>query len=350
MNKEINIAGNAIGHESPCFIIAEAGVNHNGNVEMAKRLVLEAKKCGADCVKFQTFKAERVVTESAPKAAYQLLTTNPAESQLSMLKNLELDLSAYHELIMLCREHQIVFMSTPYSTEDVDFLDGLGVPAFKLSSISVAEPMFIQYVAKKGKPIILSTGMATLGEIDLAVRTVKNAGNDQLILLQCTTNYPSRNEDANLLAMKTIQGAFGGVVGYSDHTQDEVACIASIALGAKVIEKHFTLDKSLPGPDQSSSADPAEFSELVHKIRMTEMVLGSPRKEPCDIERTNSIGMRRSVVVKSGIKQGQVITPDMLTLKRPATGIAPALVDQILGRTVLRDLAEDHILTWSDIG
>lgn len=337
----------SVGAGHPAFVIAEAGVNHNGNVALAKQLIRAAKQTGADCVKFQTFKAERVVTQTAPKAHYQLGTTDPQESQLAMLRSLELDLSAYEDLLALCQRENILLLSTPYNREDVDFLDELGIPAFKLASIHIAEPEFLQYVARKGKPLIVSTGMATLAEVDEAVRAVRTTGNEQIVVLQCTTNYPSRLEDANLRAMVTMGQALDVAVGYSDHTQTHTACIAAIALGACVIEKHFTLDQSLPGPDQSSSSNPAEFEQLVRQIREAETALGSGRKEPCEAERANTVGMRRSVVAQSSIAKGTTITADLLTYKRPATGISPTRVSELLGQTATCDIAEGEMLTWA---
>jgi N-acetylneuraminate synthase/N,N'-diacetyllegionaminate synthase len=347
---QIEIAGRKIGDSHPVFIIAEVGVNHNSDIELAKQLVRKAKECGADCVKFQTFKAERVVIENAPKAKYQLKTTDPGESQIEMLKKLEMPEEAYNEIIQCCQENEIIFLSTPYNIEDVEFLNDLGFPAFKLASISVAEPWFAAYTAKKGKPIILSTGMATIGEVDETVHAIRETGNDQLIILQCTTNYPSRHEDANLLAMQTMQKAFGLQIGYSDHTQDDTACIMSVALGAKVIEKHFTLDRTLPGPDQSSSYEPKKFSELVRKIRNAEAVLGSERKEPCEIEKENAVGMRRSIVTKANISKGVVISTEMLTFKRPAAGLAPKFLHEIVGCKARRNIPINSLIQWSDIG
>ena len=347
--REIKIDNYLIGKTSPCFIIAEAGVNHNGDLAMAMELVHQAKRCGANCIKFQTYKAERLVTKEAPKAEYQLKTTDAKESQIDMLKKLEMAEESYREILQCCQENEIIFLSTTYNVEDVDFLDSLGVPAFKLASISAAEPWFAAYTAKKGKPVILSTGMATIGEVDETVRAIKETGNEQLILLQCTTNYPSRHEDANLLAMQTMHIAFGLQVGYSDHTQDDTACIVSVALGAKVIEKHFTLDKTLPGPDQSSSYDPEEFSRLVVSIRNAEKVLGSARKEPCEIEKINAEGMRRSIVARNFINEGTVITEEMLTFKRPGTGIPVELLSLIMGRKTRRNLPEDKVIHFSDL-
>lgn len=338
-----------IGAGQPCFVIAEAGVNHNGDVALAKELIRSAKQAGADCVKFQTFKAERVVTATAPKADYQLKTTNPKESQIEMLRKLELDANAYYDLVRLAQEEGIALMSTPYNEEDVDFLDELGVVAFKMASIHLFEPSFLRYTARKGKPLILSTGMATLADVDIAVRAIRETGNEQFVILQCTTNYPSRLEDANIRAMCTMRDALGALVGYSDHTQTHTACLTAVALGAVVIEKHFTLDKTMPGPDHSSSADPSEFSELVQLIREVERVLGSPIKAPTDLEKKNALGMRRSIVARRAIEQGEVITEAMLTFKRPASGLRPSLLNDIVGRKARRHIAEGALLSWDDI-
>ena len=348
MNK-VSIGGRSIGQGEPVFIIAEAGVNHNGSLKLAKELVLKAKEAGADCVKFQTFKAERVVTKNAPKAAYQLKTTPTTESQLDMLKKLELAFADYQEILAHCRQHDIMFLSTPYSTEDADFLSTLSVPAFKIASGQIVEPAFLEYIAGKSLPVLLSTGMATLEEVGSAVATIQKTGNHGLILLQCSTNYPTIPGDVNLRAMGTMEKAFGLNVGYSDHTKSSVACIAAVARGACVIEKHFTLDKSLPGPDHSCSADPEEFRVLVKKIRETEEVLGSGTKEPTEAEKENMQGMRRSIVTKQAIKAGMVIARDMLDFKRPSTGISPVSLDAVIGAAARVDIPEDTVLVWGDI-
>jgi N-acetylneuraminate synthase/N,N'-diacetyllegionaminate synthase len=338
------IGGKHVGPGNPCFIIAEAGVNHNGDLATAKELVRAAKRAGADCVKFQTFTADRIITDNAPKANYQLKTTDPKESQKEMLKKLELPHDAYPELLRTCQEEGIVFMSTPYNEEDVDFLDSLGTAAFKGASIHLFEPSFLAYVAKKGKPLIVSMGMATLDDVLLAVEAVRATGNEQFILLQCTTNYPSRIQDANIKAMLTVHNATGVLVGYSDHTQTDTACIASVALGACVIEKHFTLNTNLPGPDQSTSYDPAEFTRLVRAIRETEVALGNGVKEPCEAERVNAVGMRRSIVAKEAIPKGTILMAEMFTFKRPGTGVPPAKLATIIGKRTNCNLAADAFL------
>jgi N-acetylneuraminate synthase/N,N'-diacetyllegionaminate synthase len=326
------------------FVIAEAGVNHNGSVDAAMALVNAAKRSGADCVKFQTFGAERIAVGDAPKADYQLKTTSRGESQLAMLKQLELPESAYPDIMAACADEDIAFLSTPYGVEDADLLDRHGATAFKVASGQIVEPAFLRDLAGRGKPLIVSTGMATLAEVGRAVGIVRAAGNDRIALLQCTTNYPSPIEDANLRAMVTMRDAFGVTVGYSDHTQTNTACVAAVSLGARIIEKHFTLDKGLPGPDQSSSADPEEFARLVTAIRETEAALGSALKEPVAAERRNALAMRRSLVSAQPIPAGAVIQERMLSCKRPGTGLAPSQIDDVVGRIARRDIPADVLI------
>jgi len=344
MLKEIRIGDRVIGNSSPVFIIAEAGVNHNGDLDMARKLVEEAASCGADCIKFQTFKAERVVTEGAPKAKYQLGTTDSTESQIDMLRKIELK-PEYHQELKEYAEHLgLVFLSTPYNFEDIDLLESIEVLAYKVASGQIVEHPFLRKISKTGKPIFLSTGMATLAEIEEALRTIHDQGNDSLVLLQCTTNYPSRIEDANLRVIQTFRSVFDCLVGYSDHTIGAESAIASVALGAKVVEKHFTLDKNLPGPDHSSSMTPEELKSLVTKTHMTETSLGKAQKEPTEIEKKNSIGMRRSIVASRDIQKGEVITSDHITFKRPATGLSPQFYDTILGKRASKDISYDELL------
>jgi N-acetylneuraminate synthase/N,N'-diacetyllegionaminate synthase len=336
--------------QTPAYIIAEAGVNHNGCVETAKKLVLAAKKAGANAVKFQTFRAERVAQPNAAKADYQLRNTDPQESQIEMLRKLELPSEAHHELLALCRGVQLDFISTPYNEEDIDFLHELGVDAIKLASIHLVEPHLLRYAARTGRRIILSTGMSTLEQVGVAVRTLRSAGCEDFTLLQCTTNYPSAIADANLLTMNTMRTAFDCAVGYSDHTQSEVCCIASIALGASMIEKHFTLDKTLPGPDHSSASEPEEFASLVRSIRDAEAALGSGEKLPSTSEQANAANMRRSLVARSRINAGTVIQEDQLTCRRPSTGISPMLIDLVAGRMAGTDIAEGTAISWEMLG
>ncbi len=332
------------------YIIAEAGVNHNGDLNLAMLLVDAAKIAGADCVKFQTFKAEDMVTASAPKAQYQLKVTDHKETQLQMLKKLELDFNAHLDLVEYCRNVEIDFLSTPYSVADIHFLEKIGVGSYKIASGQIVEPSFLRAVAKTGKRIFLSTGMVTLAQVDDAVRTILATGNDQLVLLQCTTNYPSRLQDANLLTIPTMAAAFGTLMGYSDHTQSDTACLVAIGLGARVIEKHLTLDRNLPGPDHAASATREEFSRLCQAIREAELVLGSGKKEPCKAEVANAPGMRRSLVASRLIRAGEIISEDMLTCKRPGTGIRPILMPEVVGCIATREIQADDIITWAVCG
>ncbi|MGA3171998.1 MAG: N-acetylneuraminate synthase [Chthoniobacteraceae bacterium] len=329
-----------------CYIIAEAGVNHNGDALMARELVLAARHAGADAVKFQTFRAEALVLRDAAKARYQLRTTDPGESQFEMLRKLELPHETQAELAVLCKSEGIEFLSTPYNFEDVDFLDSLGVSAFKLASIHLVEPPFLQYVARKGKTMIVSTGMGTLDDVRQAVAAIRHAADVPIILLQCTTNYPSSPEDANLRALVTMRETLQLPVGYSDHTQSETCCVAAVALGAVMIEKHFTLDTTLPGPDHSSAAAPDEFARLVARIRETERALGSGRKEPSPAEAANAPAMRRGIVAKRRIAVGEIISAGALTLKRPGAGLAPRHWDDIVGLEAPRDIAPDEPLAF----
>lgn len=345
----MQIGKNTISKNHPCYIIAEAGVNHNGRLEVALELVRKAKDIGVDCVKFQTFKAAAVVTPEAPKANYQLEVTDRGESQFEMLKKLELDLEDYHQIIALCKELDIQFLSTPYNFDDADFLNDLGVDAFKIASGQLVELAFLEYVAKFGKPMIISSGMATLAEVYEGVQMIRNAGNDNIVLLQCTTNYPSRIEDANLLTMNTMGNALDVVIGYSDHVANNYACFAAVAMGAKVIEKHFTLDCEMEGPDHSSSLDPDDFGTLVYGIRQTELALGNPIKKPTAAEIANTKGMRRSIVLLENLPAGTVIEKHHVGFKRPATGLAPKRYHEILGKKINKDLPQDHILMEGDI-
>ncbi|MBO6516171.1 MAG: N-acetylneuraminate synthase [Bacteroidia bacterium] len=340
-SKEIRIGSRTISETEPCYVIAEAGVNHNGSRELALSLVRKAKEIGVDCVKFQTFKADQIVTRDAPKADYQLKLTPQAESQYDMLKALELELEDYEAIVDLCNELDIQFLSTPYSKSDVDFLNGLNVDGFKIASGQIIELDFLRYVAATGKPIILSTGMATLAEIDEAAKAIRDCGNDKLIVLQCTTNYPSSEEEANLLAMNRIGKMLEVLVGYSDHIPDNYTCYASVALGARVVEKHFTLDNDMPGPDHKASLNPEKFQELVEGIRKVEASLGNGVKIPTSIELSNARNMRRSIVLNKDLKAGDILTADDLIMKRPATGMPPKMLDRVIGLKLIEDLSEN---------
>ena len=349
MEQTIEIAGRKIGKGYPCFIIAEAGVNHNGDVDLAAQLVNAAKEVGADAVKFQTFKAANVVTDSSPKAAYQMLSTDVAESQLEMLRRLEIPREAHLRLKRFADELDISFLSTPGDEEDVDFLDQIGVAAFKTASFQIVEPHLLRHIARKKKPILMSTGMATEKEVVIAVDTVRRCGNDQIAILQCTTNYPAAIGDAHLLAMTAMGKKTTALIGYSDHTLSSSSSLAAVALGACVVEKHFTLDKNLPGPDHGASFNPEQFQRFVKKIREVESALGRSSKKPSQEELANSFAMRRSLVSRVDIPKGTPIEDGMLIAKRPANGISPSCWDKVVGMIARRDIEKGSIITWEDL-
>ena len=336
-----------INENAPVFIIAEAGVNHNGSIASAKQLIDVAAEAGADAVKFQTFIAEEVVSTDAPKAEYQKQTTDASESQFDMIKKLELSKEDHQELMDYAKHKNILFLSTPFDEKSVDLLVELGVPLIKISSGEITNHPFLKYIAKKGLPIILSTGMSTLDEVAEAVSVIKNAGCKDLTLLHCTSNYPARMEDCNLLAMKTMADAFDVPVGYSDHTPGIYVPLAAAAMGACVIEKHFTLDKSLPGPDHMASLEPDELEEMVRGIRLVEKARGSSIKAPVESEFEVRDIARRSIVAKVDIPAGTVITENMLAFKRPGTGVAPKDVSTILGKKTRLFIKKDELILKS---
>ncbi len=331
------------------YVIAEAGVNHNGSLETAFRLIDAAKESGADCVKFQTFKAEQLVTTTSPKAKYQTIVTDATESQYEMLKKLELDFNDFKVLKDYCAKKNIDFLSTPYNKEDADLLNNLNVSTFKIASGQLTELPFLKYVASKKKTMIISTGMATMAEVFSAVEVIRETGNEDIIALQCTTNYPSAIEDANILAMNSIRHACKVRVGYSDHVQNNYACFAAVALGAELIEKHFTLDKSMVGPDHSSSLNPGEFKELVEGIRNIEKSLGNGIKKPSRAEVENAVGMKRSIVVLKDLTEGTILAEADLGFKRPSTGLAPNFLPLILGKKLKRSMQKDEPLKFDSI-
>ena len=332
-----------------CFIIAEAGVNHNGSIEIAKRLIDAAATAGADAVKFQTFIAEDLVSPDAPKAEYQKQTTDVSESQFEMIKKLELSRENHQDLIAYAKQKNIMFLSTPFDEGSVDLLVELDIPLLKISSGEVINHPFLKYVAKKGLPIILSTGMSTLEEVAEAVSVLKEAGCKDLTLLHCTSNYPARIEDCNLRAMRTMADKFDLPVGYSDHTQGIYVPLAAAALGVCVIEKHFTLDKNYSGPDHRASLEPDELEEMVKGIRVVENALGSPVKAPVESELEVRDVARKSIVAKVDIPEGSVITEDMLVFKRPGTGIYPKHYMSVIGCTALIDIKKDQIIEFNKI-
>jgi N-acetylneuraminate synthase/N,N'-diacetyllegionaminate synthase len=332
------------------FIIAEAGVNHNGDLELAKKLVDAAVEAGADAVKFQTFKAEEVATPDAERAQYQKNNMpEKEESQLEMIKRLELSYAQFRELYAYCRHKGIIFLSSPFDPESIDFLAELGVPYFKIPSGEITNYPFLRRIAGKKRPVILSTGMATLGEVEGAIQVLREAGATDITLLHCTTNYPALPEEVNLRAMLTMKQAFALPVGYSDHTMGIAVPIAAAALGAEVIEKHLTLDRNLPGPDHRASLEPGEFKEMVMAIRQVEKSLGDGIKGPAPGELAIMPAARRSLVAARDIAAGEIITESCLTAKRPGMGIPPNLWDVVVGRQARRDIAAGSIISWDMI-
>jgi len=340
----IQVGNRLIGPGQPVFVIAEAGVNHNGDLKVARALIDVAVEARADAVKFQTFRADRLATPDAPKAEYQLRTTGDEESQFEMLRRLELSADAHRELQSYCHDRGMIFLSTPFDEEAVDLLDELGVPAFKISSGDLTNSPLLEHVASKGKPVILSTGMSELSELIEAVSVLNTAGCETPVLLHCVSNYPADPAEVNLRAMQTMRSAFDVPVGFSDHTEGIDISLAAVALGACVIEKHFTLDRTLPGPDHRASLEPTELRELVRSIRRVETALGSGRKVPTATEVETAKVARRSLVAARDIPAGTILEREMVVMRRPGTGMLPAMLDKLLGRQAMRDIAAGTLL------
>lgn len=325
------------------LVIAEAGVNHNGNLQMALNMVREAKNAGADIVKFQTAKPELVISRFAEKAEYQKINTGSEESQLDMCKKIHLKFEDYIIVKKLCDDVGIQFISTPFDIESIHFLNDM-VPFWKIPSGEVTNYPYLVEIAKTGKPVVMSTGMCELQEIDEAIKVLKTNGTSDITLLHCNTQYPTPYKDVNLRAMETLRNRYKVKVGYSDHTKGIEVPIAAVALGAEVIEKHFTLDKNLPGPDHKASLEPKELAAMVSSIRNIEEALGSPNKTVSDSERENIAIARKSIVAAKNIKKGEVLTVDNLTTKRPGTGISPMRWNEVLGSKAIRDFVEDEVI------
>ena len=326
------------------LIIAEAGVNHNGDINLAKKLIEQAAKAGADVVKFQTFKANSCVSVSAKKAKYQLETTAKEESQLEMIQKLELSYESHFELMKHCKKHGIAFLSTPFDLESVEFLRGLDLPYFKIPSGEITNLPYLKAVAKCKKKVLLSTGMANLGEIEAALTILRKNGTRNITLLHCNTEYPTPFEDVNLNALKTLKEAFKLEVGYSDHTEGIVASLGAVALGAVVIEKHFTLDKTMEGPDHRASLEFEELRALCKGIRELEKALGSGIKKASKSEAKNKIIARKSLVAKREIQKGEKFSIENLTTKRPGSGISAMRYEEYLGKRALKTYKKDELI------
>jgi N,N'-diacetyllegionaminate synthase len=328
------------------FIIAEVGVNHNGSLELAKQLVDVATGCGADAVKFQTFKATTLVTKAAQQAEYQTTNTGKQESQFDMLKRLELSEVDHQELVAHCHKNQIEFMSTPFDLQSIQFLNGLGVERFKIPSGEITNYPYLKMVGAYNKEIVLSTGMATLSDIEAALNLLIDSGTDKdkITILHATTDYPTQMQDVNLMAMQTIAQSFKVKVGYSDHTPGIEVPTAAVALGATIIEKHFTLDRNLPGPDHKASLEPEELKAMVKSIRNIEIALGDGIKRPSNSEQKNMQVARKSLVALTTIKKGEVFTEQNLTVKRPGLGISPMRWNEVIGQVALQDYLADDLI------
>ncbi len=329
------------------FIIAEAGVNHNGSLEMAMQLVDAAVAAGADAVKFQTFKAEKVIAANAPKAGYQKEATGSDESQLVMLKKLEFDETAHTKLYQYCQHKGIQFLSTPFDLESIDLLNRLGLEIFKIPSGEITNLPYLRKLGALKKQLILSTGMADMGEIEDALDILTVAGTliGNITILHCNTEYPTPFEDVNLRAMLTIRNAFPGIsVGYSDHTKGIEVPIAAVAMGATIIEKHFTLDRNLSGPDHRASLEPHELTAMISDIRNIEKALGTGIKKPSPSELKNKPVVRKSIVAASPIREGETFTEMNITVKRPGTGMSPMRWDEIIGRKAAKPYRRDELI------
>jgi N,N'-diacetyllegionaminate synthase len=328
------------------LIIAEAGVNHNGDMRLAEKLIDVAVEAGADMVKFQTFRAATLVAEHAPKAGYQKATTDATESQFEMIRRLELSREMHEELIAYCKTSGIEFFSTGFDIASVDMLVGLGIGMFKVPSGELTNLPYLRHVGRFGKPVILSTGMGTMDEVGDALSVLMEAGTsrEQITVLHCTTEYPAPKNEVNLRAMGAIAERYGVAVGYSDHTEGIEVPIAAAALGASVIEKHFTLDRKLPGPDHKASLEPDQLKAMVAAIRNIELALGDPVKRVTPSEVANIAIARKSIVASLPIRAGEVYTQDNIAVKRPGTGISPMRWDAVIGKRAPRDFARDELI------
>ena len=332
--------------DNQIFIIAEAGDNHNGNFDLALQLVDKAAEAGADCVKFQTFVTENVISKFAEKADYQKQTTGENESQYEMVKKLELSFEQFRLIQKYCQEKNIMFLSTPFDLDSIDFLEEIQIPFWKISSGEITNLPYLEKIAKTGKDIIMSTGMCTMEEIEAALSVLREHGVGKITLLHCNTEYPTPDCDVNILAIQDLQKNFPGVsIGFSDHSVGHVAAVGAVILGISMIEKHFTLDKNFPGPDHKASATPKELKALVEDVRRIEIMSGSFKKTVTESEKKNKIVARKSIVAKRTIQAGETFTVENITCKRPGNGISPMDWYHVLGKTAENDFEEDELIT-----
>lgn len=350
MSNGMHIGNKIIGEGHPCFIIAEAGVNHNGRLDLAKQLIDAAAQAGVDAIKFQTFKTEEVIVEGIEKAPYQKVTTGAQESQTEMLKKLEINKDFHLELVQHCKKKGILFLSTCHAEYSLNLLMELDVPVLKIASMDIANLLFLEVVAQTGKPVIISTGMSLLEEVQRAYQCLKDNGCREIGILKCTSNYPTALHEVNLRGMQTLQEKFDAVIGFSDHTQGLGASPYAVALGAKIVEKHFTLDKTLPGPDHKASLSPEELKRWVQEIRRVEEMLGSKEIQPTESEKETSKAMRRSLVSKIHLKRGERITRHNIAAKRTGgKGISALEFYKVLGLELICDMAKDQPIHWSNL-
>ena len=337
-----------IGNGYPIFFIAEAGVNHNGKLDLGFQLIDNAVEAGADAVKFQTFKTENIIIPDAPKSTYHVETTGGDRDQtwFELLKTQEMSKVMHIELIEYCNKKGIIFLSTPYDEESADLLQELGVPAFKIASTDTSNTPLLRYIARKGRPMIISTAMATMEEVGDAVTSIRDEGLEDIAVLQCTGNYPAKLSDSNLRVMDTYREKLNCIVGYSDHTPDLINPVAATAMGAEIYEKHFTIDKSLPGPDHRMSLAPEELKQTVKAVRDTELALGSPEKKVLEGEEENRVKLRKSIVANTDIRKNAIIDKEMIAIKRPGSGIPPSEIENILGKKAAIDVSSGTVLSF----
>lgn len=345
-NQNFKIGGNAISEHSTVFIIAEAGVNHNGDIVIAKKMIEVAAQSGANAIKFQTFRAENLVTRRAAKADYQVESTGNSETQYEMLKKLELTPDNHLELMAHCRNRNIEFLSTPFDLKSIDMLEKIGMSIFKIPSGEITNLPYLKKIGSMNKEIILSTGMANIGEIETAIDILTNAGTtkNKISVLHCNTEYPTLFRDVNLRAMLTIKNTFGVRVGYSDHTPGIEVSISAVALGAEIIEKHFTLDRNMEGPDHAASLEPDELKKMVDSIRNIELALGNGIKKPSASEAKNIEAVRKSIVAIKDIKAGEILTEENIGVKRPGKGISPMKFYEMIGKKAIKDFKQDDLI------
>lgn len=331
------------------LIIAEIGVNHNGDLNLAREMIDVAHETGVDAVKFQTFKTESLVSSKAKKADYQIKNSGNGESQFEMIKKLELDTDTHYHLMDYCTKKGMLFLSSPFDHDSCDLLDDLGVPCFKVPSGEITNLPFLKYIAEKHKPIIVSSGMSNIAEVYYGLEAIYSTGNRDIVLLHCLTEYPAPINEVNLKAMVTMKETFKIPVGYSDHTLGIEIPVAAVALGARIIEKHFTLDKKMKGPDHAASLEPDELNYMVQVIRNVESALGDGIKRPAFSELKNLEIARKSLVFKTDVRKGRVLKKEMLTIKRPGNGVSPADFEKVLGLKLQEDKYKDDVLFWEDL-